>query len=145
MCRPLGMRVACVASCLVRLCQLLGSRAELASASQRQQEPSGPDLSIAPRRTSAPCRARLRRLPELHLAPGDVNLTFKRYVESPVRLEIIDDYITSVDGDGLDAELFRSYIAAWGEREAYAVSHVGWGMNPRARWEAPSPGARPPA
>ena len=72
----------------------------------------------------------------LVLAPGDVNLTFKRYIETPVCLEIVDDYITSIDGDGLDAELFRSYIAAWGEREAYAVSHVGWGMNPRARWEA---------
>lgn len=72
----------------------------------------------------------------LVLAPGDVNLTFKRYVESPVRLTVADDYITAIDGDGLDAELFRGYIAAWGERDAYAVSHVGWGMNPRARWEA---------
>ncbi len=72
----------------------------------------------------------------LVLAPGDVNLTFKRYVESPVRLEIVDDYITAIDGDGLDAELFRSYIAAWDDRDAYAVAHVGWGMNPAARWEA---------
>ena len=30
----------------------------------------------------------------------------------------------------------RSYIAAWEERDAYAVSHVGWGMNKAARWEA---------
>ena len=29
-----------------------------------------------------------------------------------------------------------SYLAAFGEPEAYAVSHVGWGMNPGARWEA---------
>ena len=29
----------------------------------------------------------------------------------------------------------RSYFAAWGDREAYAVSHVGWGMNPAARWD----------
>jgi 2,5-dihydroxypyridine 5,6-dioxygenase len=72
----------------------------------------------------------------LMLAPGDVNLTFKRYVETPVRLEILDDYIMGIDGDGLDAELFRSYIAAWDDRDAYAVSHVGWGMNPAARWEA---------
>ena len=72
----------------------------------------------------------------LVLAPGDVNLTFKRYVETPVRLEILDDYIMGIDGDGLDAELFRSYIAAWDDRDAYAVSHVGWGMNPAARWEA---------
>src|SRR5258708_14429616 len=29
-----------------------------------------------------------------------------------------------------------AYWAAWGEREAYAVSHVGFGMNPGARYEA---------
>jgi 2,5-dihydroxypyridine 5,6-dioxygenase len=72
----------------------------------------------------------------LVLAPGDVNLTFKRYLETPIRLGIERDYVTAIDGDGLDAELMRSYIAAWEERDAYAVSHVGWGMNPRARWDA---------
>jgi 2,5-dihydroxypyridine 5,6-dioxygenase len=51
-------------------------------------------------------------------------------------LRIASDYITAIEGDGLDAELMRSYIAAWGERDAYAVSHIGWGMNPAARWEA---------
>jgi len=72
----------------------------------------------------------------LVLAPGDANLTFKRYVERPITLRIADDYVTAIEGDGLDAELMRSYIAAWGDRDAYAVSHVGWGMNPAARWEA---------
>jgi 2,5-dihydroxypyridine 5,6-dioxygenase len=72
----------------------------------------------------------------LVLAPGDLNLTFKRYLESPVRLRIEADYATAVEGTGLDAELMREYFAAWGEREAYAVSHVGWGLNRRARWEA---------
>jgi len=72
----------------------------------------------------------------LVLAPGDLNLTFKRYLESAVRLKIENDYVTSIDGDSLDAELMREYFSAWGDREAYAVSHVGWGMNPRARWEA---------
>jgi 2,5-dihydroxypyridine 5,6-dioxygenase len=72
----------------------------------------------------------------LVLAPGDLNLTFKRYLESPVRLRIENDYVTAIDGDSLDAELTREYFAAWGDREAYAVSHVGWGMNARARWEA---------
>jgi 2,5-dihydroxypyridine 5,6-dioxygenase len=72
----------------------------------------------------------------LVLAPGDVNLTFKRYVETPVALDIDDDHVTAVGGSGVDAILMREYFAAWGERAAYAVSHVGWGMNPRARWEA---------
>jgi 2,5-dihydroxypyridine 5,6-dioxygenase len=72
----------------------------------------------------------------LVMAPGDVNLTFKRYLETAIRLSIEDDYVTAIEGAGLDAELMRSYIGAWGERDAYAVSHVGWGMNPRARWDA---------
>ena len=72
----------------------------------------------------------------LVLDTGDVNLTFKRYLESPVRLRIDDDYITDISGDGLDAELMSSYLEAWDDPDAYAVSHVGWGMNPAARWDA---------
>ena len=72
----------------------------------------------------------------LVLDTGDANLTFKRYLESPVRLQIADDYVTGISGDGLDAELMSSYMEAWDDPEAYAVSHVGWGMNPAARWDA---------
>lgn len=70
------------------------------------------------------------------LAPGDVNLTFKEYLRDPVELTIEDDHVVQVTGDNVDADLFRSYLAAFGEREAYAVSHVGWGMNHGARWDA---------
>jgi len=72
----------------------------------------------------------------LVMAPGDVNLTFKRYLESSITLTIEDDYVRDIAGEGLDAELMRSYFSAWGDPEAYAVSHVGWGMNPGARWDA---------
>lgn len=72
----------------------------------------------------------------LVLDAGDVNLTFKRYLERPVRLTIEDDYVREVEGEGTDAELMRRYLAAWGDKEAYAVSHIGWGMNPAARYEA---------
>ena len=67
---------------------------------------------------------------------GDVNLTFKRYLETPITLTLENDFITRIEGEGADAEMMRSYLAAWGEREAYAVSHVGFGMNPKARYEA---------
>lgn len=70
------------------------------------------------------------------LAPGDVNLTFKEYVRDQVTLTVVDDYITAIEGSGVDAELFRSCLAAFDEPDAYAVSHVGWGMNTSARWEA---------
>jgi 2,5-dihydroxypyridine 5,6-dioxygenase len=72
----------------------------------------------------------------LVMAPGDLNLTFKRYLENAVQLTIENDYVTKIEGESLDAELMREYFAAWGDREAYAVSHVGWGMNTRARWDA---------
>lgn len=72
----------------------------------------------------------------LVLDAGDVNLTFKRYLERPVTLRIEDDFVVAVEGEGLDADLMRSYFSAWGDRNAYGVSHVGWGMNPGARWDA---------
>ncbi|WP_397475015.1 peptidase M29 [Pusillimonas sp.] len=73
---------------------------------------------------------------QIVLAPGDANLTFKRYIEQPVHLTLENDYVVDIQGENLDAELMRSYLAAWQERDAYAVSHVGWGLNPAARWES---------
>ncbi|MRD46793.1 peptidase M29 [Caenimonas koreensis DSM 17982] len=72
----------------------------------------------------------------LVLAEGDVNLTFKRYIERPITLRIEDDYVVKIEGAGVDAELMRSYISAWGDRDAYAVSHVGYGLNAAARWDS---------
>jgi 2,5-dihydroxypyridine 5,6-dioxygenase len=66
---------------------------------------------------------------------GDMNLTFKRLVESPVRLVIEDDHVTRIEGEGLDAEMLRDHYAAFADPAAYAVSHIGWGLNHAARWE----------
>ena len=72
----------------------------------------------------------------LVLDRGDVNLTFKRYLADPVRLEIANDHVTRIVGDSVDADLMRGYFEAWGDASAYAVSHVGWGLNRGARWDA---------
>lgn len=72
----------------------------------------------------------------LVLDRGDVNLTFKRYLQDRITLTLARDYVTAVEGEGPDATMMRGYLAAWGDREAYAVSHVGFGMNPAARYEA---------
>lgn len=72
----------------------------------------------------------------LVLAPGDVNLTFKRYLETAITLRIENDYIVAIEGRGTDADLMRSYYESWNDPDAYAVSHVGWGMAPAARWDA---------
>ena len=65
---------------------------------------------------------------------GDMNLTFKSYLSSPIDIQITEDFITEIKGTGLDAELFRDYMAAWDDPLAYGFSHIGWGMDPGARW-----------
>jgi len=70
----------------------------------------------------------------LVLDTGDQNLTFKRYLEQPVHLTIENDYVRAIEGDGLDCQLMRDAISVWEDEEAYATSHVGWGMNHQAKW-----------
>jgi 2,5-dihydroxypyridine 5,6-dioxygenase len=75
---------------------------------------------------------------QLVLAAGDLNLTFKRYIESPVSLTIKEDYVVELAGSGADSALMKSYLASFQDKAAYATSHVGWGLNPAARYEAMS-------
>jgi len=70
------------------------------------------------------------------MAQGDMNLTFKDYLRDSIDLQIENDFITSIEGDNVDADLFREYLSAWDDPVAYGISHVGWGMNPHARWES---------
>jgi 2,5-dihydroxypyridine 5,6-dioxygenase len=73
---------------------------------------------------------------QLVLAEGDVNLTFKRYIERPITLTVEADHVTHIEGQGVDADLLRSYFSAWNGPAAYAVSHVGYGLNAAARWDS---------
>ena len=72
----------------------------------------------------------------LVFAPGDINLTFKRYFEGAVRCTITDDFITAIEGSGPDTQLMRRYLEGFDDPLAYATSHVGWGLNPAARYES---------
>ena len=72
------------------------------------------------------------------IQPGDiVILPYCRYVHDAVRLEIQDGFVTRIEG-GLDAKLMRDWLedgkAHDSDRDPYAVSHLGWGLNPQARW-----------
>src|SRR5262249_7225402 len=49
----------------------------------------------------------------LVLDRGDVNLTFKRYLDAPIRLTLERDYVTRIEGDGADAAMMRRCLAAW--------------------------------
>lgn len=72
--------------------------------------------------------------------PGDiVILPYCRYVQDQIVIEIEEGHIRSIEG-GLDATLMREWLADGKEHEAdmdpYAISHLGWGMNPQCRWDA---------
>ena len=68
--------------------------------------------------------------------PGDINLTFKKYFESEVIFNIENDFVTSVSGTGSDVKLMKNYLKDFGDKNAYATSHVGWGLNKKARYDA---------
>jgi 2,5-dihydroxypyridine 5,6-dioxygenase len=67
------------------------------------------------------------------LQAGDIILPFKIFVQSAIRLTVEAGYIVAIEG-GLDAEILRSYLEGFGEPDAFAVSHLGWGLQPKARW-----------
>ena len=69
------------------------------------------------------------------LARGDIIYPFKTYVRTPIRLTIRDGYIRDIAGD-FDADYLRQYMASFKDPEGYAVSHLGWGLQPRASWAA---------
>jgi len=66
---------------------------------------------------------------------GDILLPFKTYAQSPITLEVRDGYVRKIHGD-FDAEHLRSYYESFDDPEVYAISHVGWGLQPRAQWGA---------
>ncbi|MGD9920887.1 MAG: leucyl aminopeptidase [Pseudorhodoplanes sp.] len=68
------------------------------------------------------------------LAPGDIICAFKRYVEMPVRFDIKNGYISEISGDGVDALLIRNYIESFNDPRGYAIAHIGFGLNEKARW-----------
>lgn len=64
---------------------------------------------------------------------GDIVLPQKSYVSDPIILKVDGGYVRSIEG-GLDAELLREYVEAFDDPEAYAMSHIGWGLQKRAYW-----------
>ena len=64
---------------------------------------------------------------------GDILLPLKDYVTEPIELVIEKGFVTRISG-GLQAEILKEYMASYEDPEAYAVSHVGWGLQPRAQW-----------
>ncbi|ARP86779.1 2,5-dihydroxypyridine 5,6-dioxygenase [Bordetella genomosp. 9] len=64
---------------------------------------------------------------------GDILLPQKSYANDRITLTVENGYATRIEG-GVDAELLREYMRSFNDPEAYAISHIGWGLQPRAHW-----------
>jgi 2,5-dihydroxypyridine 5,6-dioxygenase len=71
-------------------------------------------------------------------SPGDiVILPYCRYVVDTVKVTVREGHVTDIQG-GLDAKLMADWLrdgkSSDADRDPYAVSHLGWGLNPQALW-----------
>ncbi|WP_304309264.1 2,5-dihydroxypyridine 5,6-dioxygenase [Pseudacidovorax intermedius] len=64
---------------------------------------------------------------------GDILLPQKNYVSDKITMHLHEGFVRSIEGD-VDAALLREFMEAYKDPEAYAIAHIGWGMQPRCYW-----------
>ena len=72
------------------------------------------------------------------LVPGDVvflTATVGRYVAEPLTVSFRAGAIESIEG-GVEASMLEDLIERGGGGDARRLSHIGWGCDPRADWNA---------
>jgi 2,5-dihydroxypyridine 5,6-dioxygenase len=65
------------------------------------------------------------------LAPGDMLFPHKRYVSEKLTFTIEAGRIVDIRG-GVDAELTKGFMESFQDERGYGISHIGWGLDPRA-------------
>jgi 2,5-dihydroxypyridine 5,6-dioxygenase len=69
------------------------------------------------------------------LAEGDIIFPFKEFVRSEIHIKVVDGWIKSVEG-GFDAEHLSHFLASFNDPDAYAMAHIGWGLDNMGLWNA---------
>ena len=64
---------------------------------------------------------------------GDILLPQKKYSTEQIVLTVENGYATKIEG-GIEAELLDEYMKSFNDPEGYAISHIGWGLQPRCHW-----------
>jgi 2,5-dihydroxypyridine 5,6-dioxygenase len=70
---------------------------------------------------------------------GDIMYPFKAYVREPVDFTIREGYVVDIKG-GFEARLLSDYMEKFRDPKAYAISHIGWGLNELAQWNCHATG-----
>ncbi|MFT3803990.1 MAG: 2,5-dihydroxypyridine 5,6-dioxygenase [Burkholderiaceae bacterium] len=76
------------------------------------------------------------------VAPGDILLPQNLMVREPITYTIEKGWIVDIRG-GLEAQIVKDYMESFRDKRGYGMSHVGWGMNPQAKWHNFVPGEFP--
>ncbi|MCY4361340.1 MAG: leucyl aminopeptidase [Gammaproteobacteria bacterium] len=69
----------------------------------------------------------------------DIIFPLKRFVTSPVEFVVRDGAVIEING-GQDADLLKQFIDEYNDPRAYAISHIGWGLNNACKWDVDLPG-----
>ena len=74
------------------------------------------------------------------IQPGDlVILPYNRFVQDEIHIDVEEGFIRNIEG-GLDAKLMNTWLEdnkrTPDDMDGHALSHLGWGLNPQARWDA---------
>ena len=69
------------------------------------------------------------------LNKGDLVWPLNKYLDTTVTLTIEKGYIRDIEGDA-DAAILRSAFESFNDPEAYAIAHMGWGVDPRSKFDA---------
>jgi len=70
---------------------------------------------------------------------GDIIYPLKRFVMSPIEFIIKEGMVIEVNG-GEDAGILKEFVRSYDDPRAYAVSHIGWGLNENCQWDVSFPG-----
>jgi 2,5-dihydroxypyridine 5,6-dioxygenase len=69
------------------------------------------------------------------LREGDIIFPFKEFVRSEIHITVKDGFITDIDG-GFDAMHLKHFMDSWKDPDAFAMAHIGWGLDETAQWNA---------
>lgn len=70
---------------------------------------------------------------------GDLLFPQKKALTEPVEFVIREARVQEING-GTEAAALRAFIESYDDPRAYAVSHIGWGLNEGCRWDPDLPG-----
>lgn len=67
------------------------------------------------------------------LHEGDIIFPFKEFIRSDIHITVDKGWITNIEG-GFDAAHLSHFLASWNDPDAYAMAHIGWGLDEMALW-----------